>query len=200
MAGIGQGSLDDERASQAHQHLGLNFAMHVGMVPVEPFRHVRGYVISIGELALTAACRPGGGVGAGDQHLVLRPYRRHRKTVHVQVRLASRFVMHARYDGVILRRRRDRLVGAGELAWAADRIDRARIGDLVAQRDDEVGAEACMNDGRIGAAVVDVAQPVTVLTHDQLDRGTGSGEFGTLVPRGRCAAAARRLGRALRIV
>ena len=80
-ARIRERSLDDECAGEPHQHLRLDFAVNVRMIPIQPFWHIRGHMEMVGEAALSAARRTVRRVRAGEQHLVLRRYRRHGKAM-----------------------------------------------------------------------------------------------------------------------
>ena len=79
------GPLDDDRAAQTHQHLRLHLAVHMRVVPVEPFRHVRRHVVVIGEAPLPATRRDRWRVGADRQHVILGLDRRHGEAMHVKV-------------------------------------------------------------------------------------------------------------------
>ena len=92
-------SFNDDRAGQAHQHLRLHFAMHMGVIPIEALRHVRRDVEMVGKGAPATALWPHRRIGADAQHIILRTYGWDGESMHMKIGRPRCLVFHAWDDG-----------------------------------------------------------------------------------------------------
>ena len=192
--------LDDDRAGKAHQHLRLDLAMHVRVIPVEAGGHVGRDMVMIGEGTLPAIRRADRRIGAGHQDLVLRRHRRNGKAVNMEIGRAGGRMMRAGNDRIISGLRRHCEVGGIEVAGSGHGFDRRRIVDVVAQRDGQLVALPHPDDRRVGNAVDDIAEAASILLHRQSHARAGRTEVGGEMARRRRAGAAACRRRAVRIV